>query len=148
MSVTIAIVGNHDYCETNGLSRKFNEDCACFYEGVADPNCPFCAGKGAVQMTEYPFELNICSDNFKTLWNSLALPFDWCGSIDSRLVLSALRCFDEALVERSTEQSGGNGKCLWFDAGISPERAKRYIDSLTVIANEANRREELICWNG
>lgn len=150
MSVTITIANNELYCRANGLVEADFDDC-CFTcnpwgDGVPFPGCHTCNGTGCAPMLYYPFATNLSNDNFSMLWNALALPFDWCGSIDGRLVLDAVRCFDSSLLLRETQTSKKKGRIRCINMGVHEEQAERYLDSLRKIAEEATRREEKIGW--
>lgn len=149
MSVTITIANNHEHCTQNNLVEKQPQECVCFYPDTYErpqASCHYCGGTGKYLEEFLPFEMNISSDNFRTLWSSLGLDVgDWSGSIDGRTVLRALQCGSE-LCERADRQGGGDGKARWIDLGITAEQAQRYYTRLKEIADEASRREEQIIW--
>lgn len=152
MSVTITIANNNDHTRAAGTMTYTEYDCQrCEFDG-ANPNCVECApygGKGKVRFENLPFEMNVANGNFSLLWNALALPFDWSGSIDARRILAVVPATDTALLMRDTREEGGSaegGGCRVIHVGIDQERADSYLTRLRAIAEEAAKREERVVW--
>lgn len=151
MSVTISICDNVQHCTKHKLVRETKEDCLCLCEGKAEADCHYCAGSGEWIAKEYPFEFNVANRNAATLFAALGLEFDYCGQCDARIVLRALKSVDESMVLRDATsgkvEGGAFSGVQFYDGGISPEQASRYLSLLTEIANEAERRESQVCWS-
>ena len=98
--------------------------------------------------------MNLANGNFSTLWHALGLSLDdWCGEVDPRTVLTAIRTLPDGLLCRATvvdagEDIAGNQVGAYqVDYGIDADRAKSYIDRLTAICNAAEREETKIQWS-
>lgn len=139
MTVTISPKNNLEFCRVNGLVEIVKEACLCV--DFPDENCYYCKGTKENVEEIFPFEMNISSGNFSTLWNSLGLEFDYCGQIDPREVIDSLNSFDENLLIRANFVDGNI-----YSFGIDIERAKSYIDRLRNIAEESLKRNQLISW--
>lgn len=104
---------------------------------------------------EYPHEFLLTDENFRTLWYALGLPGKPTkkGAIDGRIILDALRGFDESLLVkppqhfRDTSDNGhvDNGGTVVF-LNVTQQKAARYVAQLTAIAEEAVKREEKVIW--
>jgi len=140
MSVTISIEDNCNYCREHNLVQIEEYECSCV-QFPREGECFMCHGTGKETFEVYPFDMNLANGNFHMLWNALALPFDYSGCIDARIVRDALKGFDIALLIRDTIQDGNVINC-----GVDEERAVRYIARLTEIVDEAERRERKVCW--
>lgn len=146
MSVTITIAHNRDHARQHGTARMIAEPCC------HDADCPYCGGKGQMEAhEELPFELNLANGNFATLAAAIGCFGDgddmWCGSAYPHAVKAALRCLDTELAVRCpTKEFGKRGKLRSMDCGCRPEQVERYTAELTKIADEAERREEMIVW--
>lgn len=146
MSVTISIGGNRDYCIQNNLIQYDEYPCICAWnDNEADPACPDCKGTGIERFEVLPFELNVANGNFHMLWSALGLECDYCGSMHPHLIATILRSFDPELLRRADRVEQDNGPMV-VHCGTTPEQVQRYIETLTEIVNEAERREELIIW--
>lgn len=143
MSVTVSIENNRDYCKAHHLIQITQEDCFCAYKaGEAQPDCPDCNGTGKEMVSTVPFEMNLANANFSTFWSALGLDIeDWSGFLDARIVLERLKSFDEALALRAGGVDG-----IVIESGLDAERVASYVEKLTGIAREAERREEKIFW--
>jgi len=105
------------------------------------------------------YNMNVANANFHTIWSALGFDTpengDYCGKMHPLKMLTALKSVSPDLMTRS--HIGENPlKDIFIDAnmpnliywgGVDKERAKRYIERLTEIANEALRREEMIVWS-
>ena len=141
MSVTIRISDNAKFCRENGLVEQEIYDCQFCQDGNVDPNCPDCLGKGKVVFDHFPFEATLANGNFSSVWQALGLPFDWCGSIDGRIVQRAIANVNVDAIVRPTKVEGIVTSC-----GVDAQQARAYLDRLAEIANEAARREENVVW--
>lgn len=93
-------------------------------------------------------ELNLANGNFFTLDSALGV-FDeeWCGSMSPQHMLNALRTFDPDLAVRAEQREYGDGGELHYvNCALPREQVDRYVQMLTLIANEALRRGEMIVW--
>ena len=151
MSTTITIRYNREYCTENELVENIQETCNCADElddqSKADPNCPYCYGKGTVSSRKFPFEFNLANGNFVSLWRSLGLTLreDAWGHIDGRTLLGVLEVPVEKLLTPDSQYDGDQGGTL-IDFGISRSQAERYLQLLRSLADEASRREEPVVW--
>jgi hypothetical protein len=153
MSVTVTIRNNQAYCTARGMvdeSERFPCD-HCESKEHPSPDCHECNGKGYVSFPIFPFEMNISNGNFKTFWNSLALPLegnDLCGIIDPVTVALALNSGDPALAVRQGGRSSGKSRqATLIEFGISTDQAERYHIRLAEIAKEALKRGEFITFS-
>lgn len=130
MSVTITIMGNQKYCQDYGLV-KYEE-----YDGE--------------KYSLYPFELNLSNGNFSTFANALGLIDTeedmWCGEIYPQKLMMLLRQFQPELAVRAEDKDVGDKGCLYINCGLEQDQIDRYVVLLTVMAEEAERREEVIVW--
>lgn len=149
MSVTITIANNRKHTIDNGAMQYDEYDCQrCEFDGK-NPECRECkpyGGNGKVRFERLPFEMNVANGNFAMLWNALALPFDYCGSIDARQVLPVVNATTPELLIRATDDSGSDGGVRVIRCGVGYEQAESYLTRLKAIAEEAARREEPIVW--
>jgi len=151
MSITIMINDNQKYIDNNSpeLIHTQTFDCQCVdfsEDGKPVSSCFECKGKGTISFTNYPFEMNLANGNFRTLWNSLGLNFDYCGEIDPRTILKAINRTPVSLVERQTTEDNEEGKVHIIHCGIDTEQAGWYFTTLTEICEEAEKREEKVYW--
>jgi hypothetical protein len=129
MSTTITIRYNREYCTENELVENVLETCNCADElddqAKADPNCPYCYGKGTVSSRKFPFEFNLANGNFVSLWRSLGLTLreDVWGHIDGRTLLRVLEVPVEKLLTPDSQYDGDQGGTL-IDFGISRSQAE------------------------
>lgn len=143
MAVTITIRNNDQFCVNHKLVRYDAYDCGC----DRNPRCPDCGGAGEIRFPVYPFSLNVANGNFATLWSALGFDADVdCGSMDGRALAAALRNLDPALLIRADRASETPDGPRVYWAGIVGAQADRYIEILSAIADEAQRREELVIW--
>lgn len=148
MSVTITIADNRQYCTANNLGRTVREECCTDHDVL----CPCCHGHGFVEYVELPFELNLANGNFATLAAALGVfdddngQVEYCGAVDGRRLLTALRSLDPALVLRAPAAEYDDGRLRVFHGGLTREQVARYIAELSAIAAEAERREQPIVW--
>lgn len=142
MSVTIMPSGNIRFCDENGLVEKILDVCHCVdFDNRENVDCRYCNNTQVYTQEVYPFELNISNSNFSTLWNSLGLDFDYCGEVETDKVSSALNSLDENLLLRANYVEDN-----FYSFGIDRAQAKRYIDTLKDIVEEATKRNVKICW--
>lgn len=152
MSVTITIEGNNDYCKARGMIGSRSYDCQCVdfaEDGRPDPHCFSCKGFGSVVFEERPFEMNVANGNFRTLFSTLALPFDeecLSGHLDARTINAAIRSAAVELLERETRDEQKPGGPRVIHCGIDREQATHYLIALKEIADEAERRESAVVW--
>lgn len=155
MTITVSIANNLEYCRQNNLIQIRSEPCLCADNPT--PGCHYCTMTSdptpGVWVEEiYPFELNMANANFSTLWNSLGLDFDYCGQIDARIVLRALESMDSDLPLRAAVHDTGvdeDGRRVGpeiIKCAIGRLQVVRYVIELSKICEEAERREELVCW--
>jgi hypothetical protein len=152
MSITFTINDNENYVNNNCPELVHREDYSCqcvdFAEnGEAYPTCSLCDGIGSIAYEQYPFELNIANANARTLINALGLTFDYCGEIDPRTILKAVKRTPAALIEREGYESHTEGEPHMIAFGIHEDQAQSYLDRLAYIAQEAEKREEKIYWS-
>ena len=144
MSVTISIVNNVQHCERKHLVEKHVHECTCVCEGQSEPNCWICKGTGEWEESVYPFEINLANRNFVILWQAIGMKFDandLYGMVDGRVLKRAIRSIDVQSVVREPVQQEN-----YLVFGISPAQVDNYIEQLTKIALEAERRESNVCW--
>lgn len=144
MSVTISICNNIQYCERKHLVQKNMHECGCVCDGQPEPKCWICKGTGEWEETVYPFEVNVSNGNFIALWKAIGLRIDCSdlsGRMDGRVMLRALKSIDVKSMVREPVVDGNH-----MDFGISSDQADRYIETLTKISMEAERRESDVCW--
>lgn len=151
MSVTITIASNIEYCTKNNLVTFEEYDCQhCSYYD-ATPECFECGGNasghsGKVRFNIYPFEMNLANGNASTFLSALGIDFDYCGEMDARVIISALKSYDPALCVRSAVDEQNPNEARMINCGISFEHAESYSQRLFAIAIEAEKREEKIVW--
>ena len=126
MSVTITISGNMTYCQEHNLVEES--------DGIE----------------YYPYEMNLSNGNFSTFANSLGLIEQeedmWAGEVYPQKVLQLLKSFDPELAVRGqTEEFGKKGARI-INCGLRDEQVHRYCELLTIMCEEAERREEKIVW--
>lgn len=165
MTVTITIMCNSEYIDKYRpeLVKVVPEHCQCFDPSLGpDPDCPMCGGTGVdpiigPESKWYPFEMNIASANFITLWSALGLEVDKedpCGHCDGRQIIDALeRVMPELMVRTNHVEvthkvtpDGSAEHINTFTFGIDLIKAQRYIKDLREIAEEAIKREEPVYW--
>jgi len=151
MSVTITIENNEKYIDENKPELIETEiyDCQCVdfsEDGNPVSTCSTCRGEGTVSFTNYPYEFNIANGNFSTLWNSLGFDFDYCGELDPRTILKAIKRTPVALIEKQTTEDNEEGKAHIINCGIDTEQANYYLIELVRICAEAEKREEKVYW--
>jgi hypothetical protein len=103
------------------------------------------------------YNLNVANANFHTIWCALGFDLpsngDYCGTMHPMKMLKALKSVSPDLMTRSHVGENPlkdifiNCEQQVYWGGVDLERAKRYIERLTEIANEALRREEMIVWS-
>ena len=129
MSVTITISGNETYCHKHNLV-EYEE-----FEGTKSPL--------------YPYQLNISNSNFSTFANAIGLVDQeddmWTGEIYPQKLKRLIACFDPQLAVREQNDDDDNGS-RFIDCGLPEEKVDRYLTLLTIMAEEAERREEKIVW--
>ncbi len=139
------------YCTENELVENIQETGNCADElddqTKADPNCPYCYGKGTVNSRRFPYEFTLANGNFASLWRSLGLTLreDVWGHVDGRTLLRVLEVPVEKLLSQDSQYEGEQGGTL-IDFGISRSQAERYMLLLRSLADEASRREEPVVW--
>lgn len=144
MSVTITISNNRQHSLENKTIEYVEYECQrCSFYGIKK-DCHECGGNGKVRFEMLPFEMNLANANFSMLWNSLALPFDWSGSIDPKLVLPVIASTPTELLQRETQVTKGN--CVVISFGVDHDQAESYLTRLKAIAEEADRRKQPIVW--
>jgi hypothetical protein len=144
MSVTISIVNNVQHCERKHLVEKHVHECTCVCDQQADPKCWICKGTGEWEESIYPFEINLANRNFIVLWKAIGLKIDcsdFSGQLDGRVLRRAIKTIDVEAVVRKPEIDDN-----FMDFGISRSQVDNYIEQLTRIALEAERRESNVCW--
>jgi len=98
------------------------------------------------------YNMNVANANFLTIWSALGFEVIYEGEMHPLCLLKALNRVPPELVTRDgigenplKDIFAGCKNVYW--GGIDLDRAKRYIERLTEIANEALRREEMIVWS-
>ena len=129
MSVTITIANNSEYVKKNC------PELIKFEEYPADEFYP------AAKFEYLPFEMNMANGNFQTVFSALGLNTEYCGSMDGRKLQNAIRSFNPELAIRATNISKNI-----IEIGIDEDRITYYTESLLEIADEAIKREEMVCW--
>lgn len=125
MSVSITISGNVQFCDRNGLFREIHDD-----YGI---------------MREYPFDMNLANGNFAALWSAMGMDSMYGDIYPQKLAarVRALKCED---VVREESSEFGSGGCEIINCGLPAEQVSRYIEALSLMCEEAERREEKIVW--
>jgi len=127
--IAFAIQNGRDWAEKNGKVRYFDL---------------------TKTFPEYPYEFLLTDENFHTFWYALGLPGKptKTGMIDGRIILDALRGFDESLLVKPPQHfrdTSDNGGTVVF-LNVTLHKAKRYVAQLTAIVSEAVKREEMVIW--
>lgn len=125
MGVTITPNNNVRYCMDNQLV------CTTVIDGE--------------EYEVYPFELNVSNDNWMSIVRGLGLSVhedQSIGAMDARTLLRAL----EARLPNFVLAREGYRDVNVIEMGLRHEQLNRYWRELKAIAEEAERREELVAW--
>jgi len=148
--ITISIANNEDHAEELGLVSSETHPCVCTYAlGTPDALCACCDGTGEVTLELYPYEYNLSAGAFSTLWHSLGFAYRDSGTIDPRTLLQRIRSTPAELLTKPAREevvySEGDPHTMRF-AAVTVARAEQYLEELTDIAEEAEKREDPVVW--
>lgn len=144
MSITIHVIDDID------LSVQEEFDCIC---GGKNKVCRCCHGTGKDCFVGSKYDMNMTSQNFETLWNSLGLNTDSL-IIDPDDLLAAISSFNPLLavrkneiinkygVEENSTELNGN----WINIGFPIESIIRRQQQLKTIALHAKSLGKNIVW--
>jgi len=124
----------------NDSDKSIVEEYECYY--CDGQKCDRCKQTGKDIFRSSKWSMNLSNGNFSTFASALGLPVNACGGTwDARIVLKALKSLNPELSVRTAHQEGN-----MIDCGIDIDYVTRRVETLLMIALEAARREELVCW--
>ncbi len=143
MSICVTIVNNKTYCDDKHKTSVVQVPCDCVISVLSIPaaHCDLCEGSGFTWESYYPFEVVIPACVFEALWSTLRIRYYASGSIAPHGVIARL--------SRLTRVDLRNKFALHFRSPRNitvVSQLSQYVQSLGVIAREAEKREEYIAW--
>ena len=137
MSVTFHIQNDTD----QSIVQKYECQCIDWDTDKPSPGCIDCKGTGEVIFKKSQFSINLAEGNARTIISGLGLPGNNLGQVYGATLRAAIRVCDPALSHRA-EVEGSNH----WTMGLDEEYVASVHARLLKIAEEAEKREEPVCW--
>ena len=145
MSVTIEIENGREWAKQHNFVERVEEPCGDMCSKLDD--CVFCSGTGIYVEEIYPFEMNLSNANFFRFMRGLGFKEpEYAGELDGRVLIKRLQgLMPEKVVRKSVKETGVNGATL-ITGALSEDLVALFVQRLSSICEEAQRREELVIW--